>query len=93
MSSHAEARTPSTKSGAGLRGRPGRGRWGAVFERVDLGGRQGLIDGEQGENRGQSFWRASSDRARWAGQQNVFPAGLGAFKGAWQYAHRARLLS
>jgi hypothetical protein len=54
----------------------------AVFERADLGGRQCLIDGEQDEDRRQSFWRASFVRAGRAGEQNVVTAGLGTFKGA-----------
>jgi hypothetical protein len=41
-----------------------------------------LIDGEQGEDRGQSFWPASFGRAGRTPQQNVVTAGLGTFKGA-----------
>jgi hypothetical protein len=55
MTSHAEARTPSTEIWVGLRPTHVNENRRAIFEGVDLGGLQCLINGEQGEDRGQSF--------------------------------------
>jgi hypothetical protein len=53
MTSHTEARTPPPEIWVGLRPTHGNESRRVIFERMDLGGRQCLINSEQGEDRGQ----------------------------------------